>query len=104
MRPSIASVVAAILLAGTFAAHAQDTDAGAAPPKARTAHHVSHNDRKRVRRRATPTPSTASRAPAATDEDEEFPQPNIPRGSAGGPLPNYFKNCEEPIVPRFCAQ
>jgi hypothetical protein len=23
-------------------------------------------------------------------------------GEAGGRLPNYFTNCEEPIVPRFC--
>jgi hypothetical protein len=27
--------------------------------------------------------------------------PKLPRGSAGGPLPNHFRNCEEPR-PRFC--
>jgi hypothetical protein len=27
--------------------------------------------------------------------------PKLPNGSAGGPLPNYFRNCEEPR-PRFC--
>ena len=32
---------------------------------------------------------------------KELLNPNLPKGSAGGPLPNYFRNCEEPR-PRFC--
>jgi hypothetical protein len=28
--------------------------------------------------------------------------PKIPKGQAGGPLPNRLPNCEHPIVPRFC--
>ena len=25
----------------------------------------------------------------------------VPKGEAGGPLANYFENCEEQIVPKF---
>jgi hypothetical protein len=33
---------------------------------------------------------------------QQLLNPKLPKGSAGGPLPDYFPNCEHPQVRRFC--
>jgi hypothetical protein len=90
---SITSVVAVILLAGAFTAQAQNTE-GDFSYKARAAHHSKGSDRTQRSGRVEPESSAIG--------DEEITFPFIPKGEAGGRLPNYFANCEEPIVPRFC--
>lgn len=86
-------MTAAILLGALLAASAQDTErsieSGLAPTKARSAHHA------RNRRLAHRSSGTSG---------ETITLPDLPPGSAGGPLPNYFRNCEEPTAPRYCAK
>jgi len=89
MKLAIISAAAAILWAGTFIAHAQNADPGIAPadpgiaPAATTSN---PNDRTRTGRRAETEYGAAGYAEVA-------------RGSAGGPLPNHFRDCYEPIPP-----
>jgi hypothetical protein len=90
---SITAIAAAILLAGSLTAHAQNTE-GNLSPKVHSTHHSKASDRTRTNRRVEREPTTIG--------DEYTIAPVIPKGEAGGSLPNYFKNCEEPIVPRFC--
>jgi hypothetical protein len=90
---SITSVAAVILLAGAFTAQAQNAE-GDFSHKARAAHHSKASDRTQRSGRAEREPSSIG--------DEEVTFPFIPEGEAGGRLPNYFTNCEEPIVPKFC--
>jgi hypothetical protein len=87
------AIAAVILLAGSITAHAQNTE-GSLSPKAHSTHHSKASDRTRTNGRVEREPSTL--------DDEEAITPFIPKGEAGAPLPNYFRNCEEPIVPRFC--
>jgi hypothetical protein len=84
MKPSIASIVMAIMLAGTFCAHAQNTEEGAAAAKAGAARE-SGSQRVRIKRNA---------------DDDTYSAPgdvetSLPR------LPSVFRNCEEPL-PRYC--
>jgi len=94
MRLSIAFVaaatfVAATLLTGMIGASAQDIEGASVPAKGHSTRHHGH------RRSADMTGNESGQLVAL---------PDIPRGSAGGPLPNYFRNCEEPTSPRFCAK
>jgi hypothetical protein len=85
MKSSITSVVvAAILLAGTFAARAQLTEGDVSHPKARSTHHYSPHHPMRMRGQTERVPST---------EDTS--------GLSYLRLPSVFRNCEEPI-PWFC--
>jgi hypothetical protein len=110
MRPSGALFAAMIVWSGSLAAQAQSNNEGATPPKERSAHHfrhdqrvLSHDDRAQVRGHAGRGPSTTgSGAGNDAGGGAEVILPSVPKGRAGGPLPNDFKNCEEPIVPRFC--
>jgi hypothetical protein len=85
MKTSI--TIAAALLAGTFAAHAQAPEQPVAPPGATTRPQL---DPLRVPGEPERVPSTTSGAAAGT------PGPLMPRGSAGGPLPDVIRNGEEP--------
>jgi hypothetical protein len=83
MKPSIASIVLAIMLAGMFSARAQNAEQGAAAPKAGAA--GDSGSRVRVKRNA------ADDAAGASGDVET----SLPR------LPSVFRNCEEPL-PRYC--
>jgi hypothetical protein len=86
MKSSITSVVvAAILLAGTFAARAQFTEGDVSHPKARSTHHYSPHHRMR-------TKGQTERMPSSTEDASDLSYPR---------LPSVFRNCEEPI-PWFC--
>src|SRR5690242_14180239 len=111
MRPSGAFSAAMIVLSGSLAAQAQSSNDGSATPvKTRPTHHfrhiqrvLTHDERVQVRGRVGRGPSTTgSGAGDGVGNGSEVILPSIPKGEAGGPLPNNFKNCEEPIVPRFC--
>jgi hypothetical protein len=87
MKITIA-LVAASLVTGIIGAHAQDIEgiySGVASPKG---HSTRHNAHRR----------------SANNDGEVIAQPDIPRGSAGGPLPNHFRNCEKPTSRRYCAK
>ena len=86
MKPSIASIMAAIMLAGMFSAHAQNAEEGAAAPKVGAAGD-SGSQRVRVKR-------TADDSGAAGDTGDTY-------GSSLPRLPSVFRNCEEPL-PRYC--
>jgi hypothetical protein len=75
---------AAIVLAGTFAAHAQFTEGDIAAVKAHHTHHSSH------RMRTTAQPSTSDGTESISDSDLSIPR-----------LPSVFRNCEYPIH-SFC--
>lgn len=82
MKPSIASIVVAIMLAGAFSAQAQNTEQGAAAPKAGAA--GDSGSRARTKRNTDDTPG------ASGDVETSLPR-----------LPSVFRNCEEPL-PRYC--
>jgi hypothetical protein len=86
MKLAIMFAAAAVLWAGTFIAHAQDADPGIAPAVRTPTPNSTPNDRPRTRQRAENEYGTAGYAEVA-------------RGSAGGPLPNHFRDCYEPIPP-----
>jgi hypothetical protein len=90
---SITSLAAVIVLAGSFTAHAQNTQGSVSPSNSRPIHHSKASNK------------TTNRSEAAALLGEDIPgmlNPVMPKGSAGARLPNYFPNCDEPIVPRFC--
>ena len=87
MKASFASVVVAIVLAGTFSAHAQNTQEGVAAPKAGAAPD-SGSQRVRTRRDAEDAAGDAGDTGGAYGS-------SLPR------LPSVFRNCEEPL-PRYC--
>ena len=104
MRVTLTCLFAALLVAGTFPVHAQNADQGAFRARTRT-HHAARTQRQRGpgENAATQNPGQNAATTNSSDtSDEGFPQPHLPRGTAGGPLPNYFPNCNEPIRPRFC--
>lgn len=82
MKLAITSVAAAVLLAGTFIAHAQDADPGIAPAATPSTHNSVANDRTRMKRRAERDTSTDGYG-----------------GSTGVRLPDHIKDCYEPIPP-----
>jgi len=88
MKPSIATIVVAIMLAGTFSARAQNTEQGAAAPKAGAAGD-SGSQRVRMKRNADDDTSGAAGDTGGT------------YGSSLPRLPSVFRNCEEPL-PRYC--
>jgi hypothetical protein len=91
MKPSIASIVVAITLAGTFSAHAQNTEQGVAPPKADVAAPKADAARQSGSRHRTRTDrDTDDAAGSAGDVESSLPR-----------LPSVFRNCEEPL-PRYC--
>ena len=110
MKPSGALFAAMIVLSGSLAAQAQSGNEGATPPRERSTHHfrhnqpvLSHGERAQVEGHAGRGPSTTgSGAGNDVGSGSQVILPSIPTGEAGGPLPNDFKNCEEPIGPRFC--
>jgi hypothetical protein len=89
MKSSVLAVVAAVLLAVPASAYAQDKDTDTSTQQPRT----SQNSRSRSYDSANYESSLAGTAGSSL--------PLLPRGSAGGPLPNVFRNCEHPR-PRFC--
>jgi hypothetical protein len=64
-------------------------------------HNVAHKARATRHAKASDRTSRVGREPRTFGE-EDATTPFIPPGEAGGRLPNNFRNCEEPIVPRFC--
>jgi hypothetical protein len=64
-------------------------------------HNVAHKARATRHAKASDRTSGVDREPR-TFGGEDVTIPFIPPGEAGGRLPNNFRNCEEPIVPRFC--
>lgn len=89
MKSLILAVVAAVLLAVPASAYAQDKDNDTSTQQTP----VSQSSRTRSNNSANYKSSLAGTAGSSL--------PLLPRGSAGGPLPNVFRNCEHPR-PRFC--
>jgi hypothetical protein len=87
MKLSFASVVVAIVLAGTFCARAQNPQQGGAAPKA-----------------AAPGDSAVPRVQTKRDTEDTAGDAGDTGGNYGSSLPrlpSVFRNCEEPL-PRYC--
>lgn len=96
MRTSIIPIATmALVLAATCAAAAQADDTAAARGSHRhAAHHSSHH---------RTAPSEPADSMYGSENDYAVTGPLVPKGEAGGPLPNFFPNCEHP-APWFCTK
>jgi hypothetical protein len=93
MKPSITSVVGAFLLAGTFTAHAQNSELGV--PTIETPSTKAPSTQQPGPNRRTRSKEQTDRAPSAIDSVGADPDSSLPR------IPSVIRNCEEP-APRFC--